>query len=1423
MTLPRVSLPLNGYLELASAQLLDDNWRELEFNVETGQNVLQDFVMPETGGGYVYRDAKVFGTATQNRFIYWRAANDVLELVEMSTEVLLEGNQVRIRFPNSSIIDSINVIEFSDSVAIMIATLNSVHRLYLPHPKTTNKSILYDLTRDLLYTSTNYYILGNNSSLNNQQPICAASWYDRSLLKCALSFPDSSLLIVQFSKDTHHITTSDIKQVGIIGRIWSRMPALLTRSPNDCVNAVFVCVPYHHHETQDVLLFTLCRDWKIRIFSTNSRECIYTHNMIPQSSFSQSISSYAASTTEQPMMKIYESRVLIYLTENQPEFILMYHCYKDGFHSLREVTTLQTPIWEKLIDYSMTETKIWALANSGETETVLHYLDLKVLSDASDLEDPEIEAVWDDVTLVDDLEVPSIKNYVAEIFWKNRFSVATVQKALVGIAGPSIQKKNDMGHLEWLAYTRIVDEDQEEAWKRFYNYCLQNHHASNKNIGLIVSDDESMISIVKRSNPSLVVPWLVNVDMILRGGPCRGVEFSSNMRSIVEALNYISTELIDDDISRLFEKKLYESPPQALQTIEEIAHCLWNSKKVTLSNLNFVQKTQIATGVDYICEQLDLTNQAKDYGTKVLLNSVASMRSEHDQLESNSGIIMTFELFKRLVRARMTLARDLLIYIYLMKMYTESDKSNPTDKHLHNLCTEFFFSAKVRRILDSLRSYAVLVWLTETPIKTIPTQQPNSANEEVVDFISNRFKFFKNACNFSDKLSESSLDLVLHQNLFMNFMANGGVNFSSTKEDKSAYPQTLSNSFYITEVALNICRLLWPQSDHLCLPEFLFVYQLDEPLSEYLNLVEDWSSSCEYDRHFIRASNCILQNRATQAVDIYNRLWMNMTRTNLIGRFIGLDTDKVESMIDDKVSVNPTLIYRYYDKLLQLFQIYNNHPCLVTLINNCMSLLDGNSEGEQQHWVNCFRAKLFQYYLKLEEPDEAYHTMVLTTDPSLRINCLRKFIVHHCEKEQWSNLLSYPFIDIKKDFIDILNQKADSSDLSKLNGDDFYKTSYYDLLFASYVSDDEYNRAAQVMFGYAQRLAQEVPGIISIRKQADCLLIALNSLRCANDKEAYIEIGSGNHKERGRSSVLKRSYDGESDNNLTRYTNKDDSIHVSTTRVGCKDIELKYELTRARLKLLEKDQAANAIALAPLKAEEIIAQLVASSMFSSAMDLAVLFKAPMEPILEGLTAKYIFIMRLSTVDIAVHQDLERTLSDIFTNSYSNIDTYNYIANSTCPTVEKLWRLIDYYLVTYDGISHRYNTNAFAQTFAGTTLLMRVVASKLLSVGYDIPASLRRMYLARNTTELLRLLMKYDKLEDAAELAIEMMNRILEPSNCYAYTSPFTTSDPPPLYLPTHIILILMTYLSEDATNKHFMKISKILSDKLEKFRHFVEP
>jgi len=65
--------------------------------------------------------------------LFRRTCHDVLELVEVCLDFDLQGNQLRVRFNGSPIVD-VCAQESSRDVVFLVTTANSVHRLMFTHP-----------------------------------------------------------------------------------------------------------------------------------------------------------------------------------------------------------------------------------------------------------------------------------------------------------------------------------------------------------------------------------------------------------------------------------------------------------------------------------------------------------------------------------------------------------------------------------------------------------------------------------------------------------------------------------------------------------------------------------------------------------------------------------------------------------------------------------------------------------------------------------------------------------------------------------------------------------------------------------------------------------------------------------------------------------------------------------------------------------------------------------------------------------------------------------------------------------------------------------------------------------------------------------------------------------------------------------------
>lgn len=70
------------------------------------------------------------------------AYSDCVEFIESSLDANLAGSHIKLRFKNTPVLNKLSIHETADQVIILIATVASVHRLVLPHPKKLSAIIL---------------------------------------------------------------------------------------------------------------------------------------------------------------------------------------------------------------------------------------------------------------------------------------------------------------------------------------------------------------------------------------------------------------------------------------------------------------------------------------------------------------------------------------------------------------------------------------------------------------------------------------------------------------------------------------------------------------------------------------------------------------------------------------------------------------------------------------------------------------------------------------------------------------------------------------------------------------------------------------------------------------------------------------------------------------------------------------------------------------------------------------------------------------------------------------------------------------------------------------------------------------------------------------------------------------------------------
>lgn len=187
----------------------------------------------------------------------------------------------------------------------------------------------------------------------------------------------------------------------------------------------------------------------------------------------------------------------------------------------------------------------------------------------------------------------------------------------------------------------------------------------------------------------------------------------------------------------------------------------------------------------------------------------------------------------------------------------------------------------------------------------------------------------------------------------------------------------------------------------------------------------------------------------------------------------------------------------------------------------------------------------------------------------------------------------------------------------------------------------------------------------------------------------------------------KRSYEGK----LIHQTPDDDGLQQAVKReidiLGIEEIKIEYELSKARLFLLEKDVNFNAFVNSYLQPDEIINLLISNSMFDFAFKLSIKLNLSILRIFDELINKYVFCV----MNPCRLEELFIQIQNWFTENETAALTY--ISNSGTNLINKMWLLINEYLNKYEKPNQ--------------TLIHKCIVDKLLMSGISIPYSLKFSY------------------------------------------------------------------------------------------------
>uniref|UniRef100_A0A0L8GFP7 Nucleoporin Nup120/160 beta-propeller domain-containing protein n=1 Tax=Octopus bimaculoides TaxID=37653 RepID=A0A0L8GFP7_OCTBM len=283
------------FREVAKTQTAAPVWKEITVNTGGSDSTLQDIKVSNTSGGYAYQDSTQPNSAASNRFIYWRTTGDILELVEQSLDYNLIGSHVRYRFQDTPLLGGTSVHEHQGKVYILVTTVASVHRLVFPHPNKIPKpetvcyrfgedskalSIFADASLTSAQDSRNFHMVNPGGSLTSQL-YCAATCLD-SDGQAMFAFSTSLGSILLFCMPTidkpGEVTRFELCHSSMMQRIWSGLvPNIIKGSSETAEKALSLVMDAVDDE---VFIFCVCKDHKLRWWSTKTQECLMVFNLL---------------------------------------------------------------------------------------------------------------------------------------------------------------------------------------------------------------------------------------------------------------------------------------------------------------------------------------------------------------------------------------------------------------------------------------------------------------------------------------------------------------------------------------------------------------------------------------------------------------------------------------------------------------------------------------------------------------------------------------------------------------------------------------------------------------------------------------------------------------------------------------------------------------------------------------------------------------------------------------------------------------------------------------------------------------------------------------------------------------------------------------------------------------------------------------
>ncbi|XP_074660540.1 nuclear pore complex protein Nup160-like [Tubulanus polymorphus] len=1389
------------FREIIQINKISRRSRDITINTGGAPGPLQDIKLQESAGGYTYRDSSKPHSPIHNRFLYWRIQDDVVEFTEQSLDLNLHAACVQFRFDDTPVLGSISIFETQAEVVILVCTVSSVHKLFFTHPTniraqelshghsdvdSTARSIFFDATSARCMSHST---LSNGSSAY-QVHSCASLLVSNGSALFSLATNSGSILLVRMPANPQDgVIQVELKESSMMQRLWTGLVPSVIRGSQETSSDVVLSMCLYPVGS-DVLIFAVCKDHKIRIWSTLTCECLSAVDMLEYVSGNSTdasslllgarghiIKCASVSVNGPPLIAVFLS------FSDHCQFCIVQPALTEGRYHLKHVSNLFSPN-EDLVDFVLTADSLWSVWMNSEGETFSRYV---TIYPEGNWKQVHLEPS-EDSELIIPPNVDPRQAYIQQLFAPGKFSSHAIYKALNIYRRSSSEANLTSEHnvsmttlkedvmlvveneIQMAASEYELAEDeyyhlQIQHWGKFYSSCVQYQECASKCVGIFADSLSGFVSLVKKNSLSVLRPCdlsetlafalpgsLSSHDLetmhILISEP----QYQTDLINLVDCVKVIGSQMNYDIIST-FEQELCQLEDPASLSHQVVAALLPQGSNTDTSilmkeiSLKIENINNLLEAFDHVLQGLDVTNnesKSQPNGDNSYDDPSWLINASSKLYSSDLATALITRSLMQLIDTRFEFARDLLILQAVLAFIGGQCGLRMVDcNHLLSHC--------IPRTSVLVRAYYLMSWMSKTVATVVPsnTVEFNLRAMAALDLSDGQ------STNMSDDISARNPSLL---ELFLRGIGStviGTRNIASRNGQDPAVVWTRALPF------------LWPLSGDLTFPEFMVSKCQFVQLQEYVRLLADWCPWNNAGRVFLLGQAYLNTGESTKALNCFLEAAHSIPNDEFLTvKLLQIDLEASLSLTQIQVI--------YYLKVIKLFEQFNYPDIVISLTTVAIDVADLEDKNLPTLW-----SKKFKHHLELGHNDEAYSAMIDNPDGDRRKDCLRQFLVILCERNQLKALVEYPYIDMEEDVVSIMESRARSVDLMTHN--------YYDLLYSFHVLRGNYRKAGSVMYEYGMRLGQEVPNSKGIQSQARCYLAAMNALRLVDEKYAWIATPSNIIENDGDKSP-KRSSDGEEF--PARFLKRRlDVLELA-------DIEKDYMLIQCRLELIQKDPNPSYRTGPTPSADEMTGLLVTAGLFDQAVKLCQKFDMKLDVVFEGLTSWCVWLAQGAKQLTSHTADIFTTHSDI-----SDLHTTKELSAS-----DQCWQILQKYLENYEEQS--------------STRYHRCVVNKLLLQAFALPSWLINSYKLRDMSQLLRLLLDYDLLDESITLVTEYIDAILGKGKEYFGLNSYLHGSGPPcsVWLPYTSIDQLYHTLEESAhRNDHIAKLYEKLNDKLTEY------